>query len=219
MGRPYVLLSAAVSLDGYLDDAGPARLLLSGEEDFDQVDQLRADSDAILVGAGTMRADDPRLVVRDGARRAARLDRGLPEHPLKVTVTGGGSLVASMRFFQVGGAKLVYTTDRAAAGLAAELAGLAEVMALGPTIEFGPLLDDLGARGVRRLLVEGGGQVHTALLSAGLADELRLAVAPIVVGDDRAPRFLRPADYPGARLRLDSVAAVGDVAVLRLRRP
>lgn len=59
MPHPYVLLSAAVSLDGCLDDTGPGRLLLSGPADFDRVDEVRAESDAILVGAGTLRADNP----------------------------------------------------------------------------------------------------------------------------------------------------------------
>lgn len=59
MPYPYVLLSAAVSLDGYLDDTGPDRLLLSSPADFDRVDEVRASVDAILIGAGTIRADNP----------------------------------------------------------------------------------------------------------------------------------------------------------------
>ena len=74
--RPYVLLSAAVSVDGYLDDASSRRLLLSGEADFDRVDEVRAGVDAILVGATTVRRDDPRLRVRSDARRDARVARG-----------------------------------------------------------------------------------------------------------------------------------------------
>ncbi|MFD0884067.1 RibD family protein, partial [Streptosporangium algeriense] len=64
MARPFVLSSVAVSLDGYIDDATSERLLLSNDEDFDRVDAVRATCDAILVGAGTVRADDPRLMVR-----------------------------------------------------------------------------------------------------------------------------------------------------------
>lgn len=67
-------------------------------------------------------------------------------------------------------------------------------------------------------MVEGGSSVHTAFLSAGLADELHLAVAPLIVGDAAAPPFLRPAAYPGGstrRMQLAEVRAVGDVALLR----
>jgi riboflavin-specific deaminase-like protein len=207
-----VLLSAAVSLDGYLDDASPERLLLSNEADFDRVDQLRAESDAIMVGAGTLRADNPRLLVRSDARRAERVRQGRPEHPIKVTVTADGDLAPELVCWHTGGAKLVYATETAATRL--RLGELARVVTLGPRIDFGALLDDLGERGVHRLMVEGGGQLHTAFLSAELADELRLAVAPIVVGDDRAPRFLRPASYRPSRLHLTSVDTLGDIAVL-----
>jgi 5-amino-6-(5-phosphoribosylamino)uracil reductase len=85
--RPYVILSCAVSADGYLDDASPRRLILSGPADLDRVDEVRAGCDAILVGAGTIRKDDPRLLVRDPRRRARRVARGLPEHPARVTLT------------------------------------------------------------------------------------------------------------------------------------
>jgi len=90
--RPYVLLSCAISADGYLDDASPHRLILSGPADLDRVDEVRAGCDAILVGAGTVRADDPRLLVRDPRRRARRAARGLPEHPARVTLTASGDL-------------------------------------------------------------------------------------------------------------------------------
>ena len=74
-------MSCAVSIDGYLDDASPDRLILSGPEDLDEVDALRAAADAILVGAGTIRADNPRLLVRDPARVAAREAAGKPAAP------------------------------------------------------------------------------------------------------------------------------------------
>ena len=73
MTRPHVLLSVAVSLDGYIDDRGAQRFPLSNAEDFDHVDQARAESDAILVGAATIRRDNPRLLVRHADRRAARV--------------------------------------------------------------------------------------------------------------------------------------------------
>src|SRR5438552_176240 len=70
--RPYVVLSCAMSVDGYLDDATDRRLILSNEADLDRVDGVRADSDAILVGANTIRRDNPRLLVRSPAPRAPR---------------------------------------------------------------------------------------------------------------------------------------------------
>jgi 5-amino-6-(5-phosphoribosylamino)uracil reductase len=216
MARPYVLLSAAVSLDGFLDDTGPERLVLSGPEDFDRVDEVRAGSDAILVGAGTLRTDNPRLLVYSAERRAARLAAGLPEYPLKVTVSASGDLDPAAHFWHTGGAKTVYTTDKGARRLSGLLPADVEVVALGPDVEWRAVLDHLGdVRGVRRLMVEGGGTVHTRLLQEGLADELQLVVAPLLVGERDAPRMFGPGAYPPGRMRLEETRAVGDVVLMR----
>lgn len=218
MPRPYVLLSVAVSVDGYIDDAGPERLLLSNAEDFDRVDEVRADSDAILIGAATMRADNPRLLVNSPDRRAARVAAGRPAYPLKVTISATGDLDRDLKFWHHGGDKLAYTTDQALEKLRDRLTGLADVVSTGPEIDLGRVLDDLGDRGVGRLMVEGGSRIHTGFLSQGLADEIHMAVAPIVVGDADAPRFLNPADYPGGagrRMRLAEARPIGDVVLLR----
>lgn len=216
--RPWVLLSVAASLDGYIDDASAQRLLLSNSADFDQVDQVRAESDAILIGAQTLRADNPRLLVNSAERRADRVSAGKPEYPVKITVTASGELDPELRFWHTGGDKLVYTSDTGAATLGGRLAGLAEVVALGPELALSALLDDLGERGIHRLMVEGGTGMHTGFLAADLVDEIRLAIAPILVGDPAAPRFVGRAQFPGGaqrRLRLAGVEQLGDVAVLK----
>ncbi|WP_329337435.1 dihydrofolate reductase family protein [Streptomyces sp. NBC_00663] len=214
MPHPYVLLSAAVSLDGYLDDTGPDRLLLSSPADFDRVDEVRASVDAILIGAGTIRADNPRLLVNSAERRAARVAAGKPEYPLKVTVSGSGDLDPEARFWHTGGDKLVYTTDQGAQRAKAH--GLAaEVVALGPDVDWHRLLTDLAARGVDRLMVEGGGRIHTQLLQQGLADELQLVLAPLFVGTPEAPRLFGPGGYQDGRLRLVETRQIEDVVLMR----
>lgn len=216
--RPYVLLSVATSVDGYMDDTSAERLLLSNSEDFERVDEVRAGVDAILIGATTMRRDNPRLLVNSPQRRAARVSRGLPEYPLKVTVTGSGALDSSLKFWHHGGDKLVFTVDNALEKVRATLDGLADVVSTGPALDWRQVLDELGRRGIGRLMVEGGGTIHTQLMAQDLADELHLAIAPLLVGDADAPRFLGPAAYPGgstARMRLLDTQAIGDVVLLR----
>jgi 5-amino-6-(5-phosphoribosylamino)uracil reductase len=219
--RPYTIVSCAVSLDGYLDDASPERLMLSGPEDFDEVDALRARADAILVGAGTIRADNPRLLVRDPARAAAREAAGRPAHPLRVTLTGHGDLDPEARFFAGPGLPLVYAPAAAAAAARRRLGERALVADTGPELSVTTVLADLQAkRGVRLLLVEGGAYVLRDVLAGGLADELRLAVAPFLIGDPAAPRFALPARYPytpAAPMTLLSVRQVGSVAVHHYR--
>jgi len=90
--RPYTLLSCGMSLDGYLDSATIARLQLSNDADFDRVDAVRASCDAILVGANTVRTDNPRLLVRSSERRRERVARGLAPSPMKITMTARGDL-------------------------------------------------------------------------------------------------------------------------------
>jgi len=231
---PYVLLSCAVSADGYLDDAAPARLILSSEADADRVDEVRAGVDAILVGAATIRRDNPRLLVRSQARRAARSARGLPASPAKVTLTATGNLDPAACFFTVGDAeKLVYCAASALTATRARLAGAATVIDGGATpLALRAVLADLAERGVRRLMVEGGASVLSQFLSGGLADELHLAIAPFFVGDEAVPRFavaappsateearfataVRYPHYAGNRMTLAEVRRLGDVVLLR----
>ncbi len=217
--RPYVLLSAAMSVDGYIDTASAARLVLSGEEDLDRVDAIRAGCDAILVGAGTIRRDNPRLLVRSLARRDGRVASGLPVSPAKVTISGSGDLDPAARFFADDAAvKLVYVGSSAAAVTRQRLGPVATVVAAGDPLDLRGVLADLGARGVARILVEGGSIVHTQFLVTGLADELQLAIAPFFVGDPVAPRFVRGGDFPhdpGHRMVLAEVRQIGDMVLLR----
>lgn len=216
--RPYVLLSAAMSVDGYLDDTSPDRLRLSNAEDFDRVDEVRAESDAILIGANTMRRDNPRLLVNSASRRAQRVAEGKPEYPLKVTVTATGNLSSDLNFWHHGGDKLVVTIDSAAEKVRATLGDLADVVSVGPDLNWELVLDELGRRGIGRLMVEGGGTIHTQLMAANLADEVHLAIAPLLVGQPEAARFLGAAAYPGgstARMKVLEVRAIDDVVFIR----
>ena len=217
--RPYTVLSCGVSLDGYLDVAGPERLVLSNDADLARVDAVRAASDAILVGAATVRHDDPRLLVRDPRLRADRVRRGLPESPVKVTLTASGDLDPRSRFFTTGhGDRLVYAaTGARARGRRPGGSGGAVVAAGGPG-DVGRVAEDLHARGVRTLMVEGGGRVLTQFLTGDLVDELQLVVAPFFVGDPRAHRYAGPGRYPWhpeRRAHLLETRQLGDVVLLR----
>jgi 5-amino-6-(5-phosphoribosylamino)uracil reductase len=208
-----------MSVDGYIDDASASRLVLSGPADADRVDAVRAGADAILVGAGTIRRDDPDLLVKSAQRRAQRRARGLPDSPVKVTLTATGALDPAARFFTAGHAsKLVYVPAPIAATARERLGHAATVVALPGSLTLGGLLADLAGRGVARLMVEGGSQILTGFLAAGLADELQLAVAPFFVGDPAAPRLVGPGPFPhgaAARMVLAEVGQAGDMAVLR----
>jgi 5-amino-6-(5-phosphoribosylamino)uracil reductase len=239
-GRPYVVLSCAMSLDGCLDGTGEDRLVLSGAADLDRVDAERAAADAILVGAGTIRRDNPRLLVRSARRQAERRRSGRPPQPAGVTVTASGDLDPAARFFTrdpgeesagegaagddgavQGGAvarRIVYAATPVLPKLSDQLGGLAEVVDGGDPPRLTAILADLAGRGVHRLMVEGGASLGTQFLAGGLVDELQLVIAPFFVGDPAAPRFAGPGHYPASPehpLQLAETRPVGEVVLLR----
>jgi riboflavin-specific deaminase-like protein len=178
--------------------------VLSNDEDLLRVNDVRATVDAIMVGANTIRRDNPRLLAHGG-----------PDGPVKVTITSTGNLDPTSNFFTTGNAvKLVYAPAPAVADLRPQLAGLAEVIDCGTSVELGWILSDLEARGLHRLMVEGGSHLHTAFLAAGLADELHLVVAPLFVGDPDAPRFVQSGQYDHP-MALAETRVMGDVVLLR----
>ena len=217
--RPYTILSCGMSLDGYLDAADNERLVLSNEADLQRVDAVRAECDAIMVGAATVRNDNPRLLVRSPALRQRRTARGLAETPMKVTITERADLDPCSSFFATGDSeKLVYCASPAVRDARSRLGRVATVVDGGEPVDVRHVSEDLRRRGVRRLMVEGGGTVHTQFLTEGLADELHLVVAPFFVGTSAARRFVGDGAYPwnpGHRAHLAETRQIGDVVLLR----
>ncbi|WP_363093795.1 dihydrofolate reductase family protein [Pseudonocardia sp. 73-21] len=210
-GRPFVLLSAAMSVDGCIDDRSGTRLVLSDAADLDRVDAERAGVDAILVGATTVRRDDPRLLVRSAERVAERVAAGRIGQPWRVVISGSGDLDPSAQLFTTGdGRRIVYTSQPA------RVAVPAEVVHAGAPVDPVRVLADLATRGVERLMVEGGTSIHTLFLAAGLVDEIQLVVAPFFLGDPDAPRFVGAGALP-TRMRLAEARPMGDHVLLRYR--
>jgi 5-amino-6-(5-phosphoribosylamino)uracil reductase len=203
-----VILSAAVSADGYLDDTSLRRLVLSSPEDWAAVYALRADSDAILVGAGTLRADNPSLVVRDPLLRQAREAAGKSPDIVKVTVSGSGALDPHLKFFTEGeGDKILFTSGE----VVGEIYEVATVIRC-PEISATSIVNRLEVMGIETLMVEGGSRMLSMFLMENCWDEFRLAVSPIFVADEAAPRLVIPGEYP--RMTLTGVEQLGQMAVM-----
>jgi diaminohydroxyphosphoribosylaminopyrimidine deaminase/5-amino-6-(5-phosphoribosylamino)uracil reductase len=213
-GRPRVTLKAAASLDGKVAAADGSSQWITGEAARADAHRLRAEADAVAVGAGTALADDPRLTVRLPGRNGRQ--------PLRVLIDATGRTGAGGHLFDRAAPTLVATTASARpAALHAWAASGAEVLlcpearaASGEAgVDLGWLTKALGERGVLELLVEGGPRLHASFWEAGLADRLVWYLAPLVIGGDSAPGLLPAA---GARtltaaraVRVDTVDRIG----------
>lgn len=190
-----VTLSYAITADGYLDDCSNERLILSTPEDWAAVYRLRAEHDAILVGAETLRRDNPSLRLRDEAVRARRSAAGLRPDLTRVTLTASGALDPGLRFFTAGDAeRIVFATHELPA-----LNDRAAVIICDAPLTAARIVTELEKRGIRRLMVEGGARVAELFLREGMVDRVRRAVNPALT--------LGPAEG-GARLLLEPPADV-----------
>jgi riboflavin-specific deaminase-like protein len=222
--RPRVLLNFAASLDGKINPAPGLRsgrfMMSRGREDLRRMLSLRAEADAILIGASNLRADDPDLAI-PADERAARRERGAPE-PLRVVVTSrGAGIEPGMKMFDParGGRSIILHAAAMPAEARALLAPVAELVELGgERVAPAALLAWFSGHRVRTLLCEGGGDLAAQLFAARAVDELYLTLVPRVLGGAGAPTL---ADGPGFSTdqipdgRLASLERMGDELYLR----
>ena len=214
----HVFVNAAMSADGKLSTRRREQVRISGPDDFARVDRLRADADAVLVGVGTVLADDPHLTVDDPSLRAARTDRGDPANPARVVVDSSGRTPVDARILDTEATTYVVVSSAAADARRTALAGAgAEVVVAGDDrVALADALRELEARGVETLMIEGGGEIIHSLFAAGLVDELSVYVGSVIVGGRDAPTL---ADGDGfvesfPDLSLDGVRRVDDGVLL-----
>lgn len=174
-----------MSLDGRIALPSRRQTRLSSGEDLARVHRLRAEVDAVVVGIGTVLADDPKLTVKG-------VHAGTPRQPLRIVLDSRGRTPATAQVLDGRAPTLIVTSEECTTTFAN-----AEVLRCGRgRVDLGGLLDRLSARGIRTLLVEGGEEIITQFLRAGLVDEVRVFVASLLVGGDTSPRLF---GGPGAR--------------------
>jgi diaminohydroxyphosphoribosylaminopyrimidine deaminase/5-amino-6-(5-phosphoribosylamino)uracil reductase len=210
-GRPFVWLKSAVSLDGRVAAADGSSQWLTGPAARRRAHELRAQVDAVLVGSGTVLADDPQLTVR--------LDGHLGRQPLRVVLDGRGRSPVDARVFDGQAPSIVMV--RPGAGAALRRAGVCVVeVEIDRDGHLDPhaVLAALWERGVRSVLVEGGPTVVSAFVDRGCYERIVVHVAPLLLGEHGRPAvFGGPSTLAAApRLVLDTVEQVGGDAVLQL---
>ena len=187
-GRPYVIAKFAASLDGKIATRTGESQWITGSQARARAHTLRSQVDAILVGAGTVLADDPRLTVRDAEGKSAQ------RQPLRVILDTHGRIPLHARVLQpsLPGQTLIATTPKMPPSRQRELARLGvEVRILPPDaqgwVSWPHLLDALGERQITSIMVEGGAQVLGSCFQAGVVQEVWAFLAPMIIGGQEAP--------------------------------
>jgi 2,5-diamino-6-(ribosylamino)-4(3H)-pyrimidinone 5'-phosphate reductase len=216
-----VVVNAATSVDGKLSTRERRQVRISGEADFDRVDRLRAAADAVLVGVGTVLADDPHLGVKSEDRRVERLRNGRPANPARVVADSRARTPPDATLLDDDADTYLLVSAAAPADRVDALreAGATVVEAGAERVDLPAAFDELDAEGVDRLLAEGGGELIFSLFDAGLVDELSVFVGSLVIGGREAPTLADGegfvAEFPA--LDLVDVERVDDGVVLRYR--
>ncbi|WP_256403039.1 2,5-diamino-6-(ribosylamino)-4(3H)-pyrimidinone 5'-phosphate reductase [Halorubrum salinum] len=206
----HVVVNAAQSVDGKLAARDREQLRISGAEDFDRVDRVRAAADAVLVGVGTVLADDPHLTLDEEDRRVERLRNGRSGHPARVVVDSSGRTPLDARVLDDAATTYILVSPGASAERREALAEAgAEVIVAesddGERVGLASGMDALAERGIDRLMVEGGGEVIYSCFAAGLVDELHVYVGSMVIGGRDAPTLADGEGFDSAFPTLDLV--------------
>jgi riboflavin-specific deaminase-like protein len=185
--RPWVAVNMVTTVDGRASVNGRSKDLGS-RTDTELLLGLRSRFDAVMIGAGTMRAERYGRIISDPRVRAERERIGLARDPLAVIISGKLDLPFDAPLFTDGGGRVLIFTS--SGERRPETATPLQLVSMGDEIELEPVLEDLRhERGIRALLCEGGPQTFGQLIAGGLVDELFLTVTPTITGDD-APRIL-----------------------------
>ena len=196
MERPFTFINSAMSADGKISTRERKQVRISGDLDFDRMDELRASSDAVMVGIGTVLADDPSLTVKSESRRAARKADGREENPVRVVVDSKARTPIDADIFKKGEGTRVLAVSRSAPRERVKfLDDMAVVVVAGENkVDLPELVVRLKEMGIDRLMIEGGAGLNWGMLSCGLVDEIYSFVGNLIIGGSSSPTLV---DGPG----------------------
>ncbi len=191
MDRPFIFINSAISVDGKLSTKERKQVKISGKLDFERVDELRVQADAIMIGIGTVLADDPSLTVKSEARKKSRKAAGKNENPVRIIVDSRARTPLNADIFKKGeGEKIIAVSNTAPQERVKELEKKALIIKTGTDkVNLSDLVRELKKRGINTLMIEGGATLNWGMLSSGLVDEIYTFVGNLIIGGTTAPTF------------------------------
>ncbi|MEM2925289.1 MAG: 2,5-diamino-6-(ribosylamino)-4(3H)-pyrimidinone 5'-phosphate reductase [Methanocellales archaeon] len=208
MLRPFVIINAAMSADGKISTIERKQIKISSEKDFNRVDELRASVDAIMIGIGTVLADNPSLTIKSRERRERRIRQCGEENPVRVIVDSNARTPIDAEVLRKGsGRRIIAVSKNASKERVEKLSKAADIIIAGDKeVDLKELVMELKKRGIDKLLVEGGGTLNWGLISQGLVDEIYVYIAGLIIGGKNAPTlvdgsgFIKLEDMPKLEL-------------------
>ncbi|HIE32026.1 MAG TPA: 2,5-diamino-6-(ribosylamino)-4(3H)-pyrimidinone 5'-phosphate reductase [Methanosarcinales archaeon] len=194
--RPFVFINAAMSADGKISTHLRKQVRISGDRDFQRVDRLRCEADAIMIGIGTILSDDPSLTVKSKELQKERLDTGRGENPVRVVVDGLAKTPPDADILRKGaGRRIIFVSGSAEVKRVDALctAGAEVVVAGKPgesRVDLAAALRHLHDTGIRRLMVEGGATLNWSLIDLKLVDEIYVYIGSLILGGSTAPTLV-----------------------------
>jgi len=196
--RPYVIINVAMSADGKLSTRERRQVKISGNDDFSRVDELKAGCDAIMVGIGTVLADDPSLTIKSDALIRMRREGNRSSHPVRIVVDSLARIPSDAKILYKGEGKRIIALSRAAdfscveqlkqtAMQCGEDIEVELIVCGDDQVDLLELFQELKKRDIHRVMVEGGGTLIMGLLKAGIVDEIHTYIGNMIIGGKDAP--------------------------------
>ncbi|RLG25470.1 2,5-diamino-6-(ribosylamino)-4(3H)-pyrimidinone 5'-phosphate reductase [Methanosarcinales archaeon] len=221
MSLPRLFINAAMSADGKIASHLRKQFKLSGKADFARVDRLRAENDAIMVGIGTLLADDSSLTVKSEKLRERRLQKGLVENPARIVVDSRARTPLNADLFKKGlGERIIITSQAADKDKIERLQERATILTAGyRKVNLRRAVEELGRLGYQRIMVEGGATLNWSLIHEGLVSEIYTFISNQIIGGATSPTLVDGTGYTmpdeTTKLRLISAEPLDNGILLR----
>lgn len=221
--RPYTFINAAMSADGKISTYKRKQVRISGKNDFERVDHLRAGADAVMVGIGTVLADNPSLTVKSGDLRRNHKEHNRCENPARIVVDSMARTPIDADIFKTGeGERIIAVSKAAPADRVEKLKKKARIITAGrDRVDLVALMFRLKELGIGTLMVEGGATLNWSLISQGLVDEVFTYIGALFLGGKDAPTLVDGAGFAdntdAAGLELISLEQMDNGVLIRWR--